>query len=304
MTSKRFAGLGATLALVGSVLCWGAVPVLLRDLRHSIDAWTANGFRYTFSAVLYWPVLILAVRSGHLNRRVVVRCIIPAMLALGGQILWGLAPYYLEASAIGFFVRLSLVWSLVGAMTLFADERRLLRLPRFYLGLLTSVGGFVALSISKSSHGALLSVTGVAIILVCSVFFGGYAVSVRQFMRDIHPIHSFGVVSQFVSMGTLVAMFCFGEPVRLGDIDARAWIELIVSSVLGIALGHILLYTAIHRTGAAIASGVHSVTPFITAALALAFLDESMSGIEWSGGIAMVLGAVTLLSAQSAVRPS
>ncbi len=304
MKPTRFAELGATLALLGSVLCWGAVPVLLRDLRHWIDGWTANGFRYTFAAALYWPVLVWAFRRGQLNRRVVIRCLVPATLALCGQMLWGLAPYYLEASAIGFFVRFALVWSLVGAMTLFADERRLLRLPRFYLGLVMSVAGFAVLSMSKNSNGIGLNAKGVTIMLVCSFFFGSYAVSVRYFMRDIRPIYSFGVVSQFVSMGTLVTMFCFGAPARLGDIDSGAWTELIVSSVLGIALGHILLYTAIHRIGAAIASGVHSVTPFITASLAMIFLRESMSGIEWAGGIAMVAGAVTLLSAQSVVQPS
>ncbi|MEE2707499.1 MAG: hypothetical protein VX988_10630, partial [Planctomycetota bacterium] len=40
----------ASLALLASVLCWGAVPVLLRDLKDSIGPWSANGLRYSMAA--------------------------------------------------------------------------------------------------------------------------------------------------------------------------------------------------------------------------------------------------------------
>ena len=57
--------------------------------------------------------------------------VVPSLLALVAQVFWALAPYYLPATAIGFFVRLSLLWSLIAAMILFPDERRLLKLPQF-----------------------------------------------------------------------------------------------------------------------------------------------------------------------------
>ena len=283
------------------MLCWGTVPVLLRHLTGSIDAWTANGIRYPLSAMLYWPVLWHAYRRGHLNPNVAARCLIPALLALSGQIFWALAPYHLAANAIGFFIRFALVWSVLGAVILFRDERLLLRRPRFYVGMGLCVVGFIAMSMSASFSDADVSSTGIVIMLFCSLFFGLYAVSVRSFLRGINSLIGFGVVSQYVSVGTVTAMFAWGSPTVVADLKAEAWAALVLSSLLGIAMGHFFLYVAIKRVGAAITSGVQSVTPFLTVGIAYVFLGESMTTTKWVAGITMVAGAAILLSAQHVI---
>ncbi|MCH5374583.1 MAG: hypothetical protein JJ992_11455, partial [Planctomycetes bacterium] len=195
-----------TLALLGCVLCWASVPVMLRSLTSSLDGWTANGFRYPLAAILYWPVLIGAYRNGLLNWSVVARCAVPAALALSAQILWGLAPYFLTASSIGFFSRLSSVWSLAAALYFYHDERVLLRSPGCYLGLALTGAGFVILAISRGTVGGEATVVGIVLMLFCSFFFGMYGASVRHFLRGIHPIIGFAVVCQLVSVGTFSAM--------------------------------------------------------------------------------------------------
>ena len=274
------------------------MPVLLRHLTVSIDAWTANGFRYPLSAILYWPVLWHAYRTGRLSRDVLIRLRGPALLAFSGQVLWGLAPYYLSASAIGFYIRFALVWSVLAAVTLFPDERRLLGLPRFYIGLAFCVGGFVALSVAWIQSDADVSTWGVVIMLCCSCFFGLYAVSVRWHLRGMNPLVGFGVVAQYVSLGTLTAMIFWGTPSALMRLSYGNWTELIASSLLGIALGHFFLYTAVQRLGAAVTSGVQSITPFLTVAMAYVLLDEQMTVAKWVAGIVIVVGAAVLLSAQ------
>jgi drug/metabolite transporter (DMT)-like permease len=294
----RFYGIAALLA---GIVCWGAVPVLLRHLTGSIDAWTANGFRYPLSAVLYWPILWHARRTGHLRPEVLRRLLVPALLALGAQVLWGLAPYYLSASAIGFYIRFALVWSVLAAVTLFPDERRLLGLPRFYVGMGLCVGGFITLSVAGIQSDADVSVTGVVIMLFCSFFFGLYAVSVRWHLRGMNPLVGFGVVAQYVSVGTLSAMLLWGKPSSLVALSSGDWTALIGSSLLGIAMGHFFLYTAVQRLGAAVTSGVQSITPFLTVAMAFVFLGESMTTAKWVAGIVIVAGAAVLLSAQQVV---
>jgi len=287
--------------LLANILCWAAVPVLLRYLTGTLDAWTANGFRYPLASVLYWPILIVAWRSGHLDRQVFQRCIVPSLFALGGQVLWALAPYYLPASAIGFFMRFSLVFAFSGAMILFPDERKLLGLPKFYVGLLLLVGGFILMSVSKLQFDAEVTATGIVIILLCGVFFGFYGVSVRYFLRGINPLIGFGIVSHYVSAGTLIAMFAWGDYRLLFTVSSVDWIALVGSSVLGIALGHFFLYAAVSRLGAAVTSGAQTLTPFPTMLLAGWFLHERMTGLEWISGLTMVAGAAVLLVAQNQI---
>lgn len=284
--------------LMCTALCWGAVPVLLRDLRSHMDAWTANGFRYALAAILYWPVLVLAMRRGRLTASTVGRCLVPAFLAFGGQVFWALAPYYLEASEIAFLVRLSLLWALIGAMTLFPDERKLLSQPFFYFGLLLTVIGFVVLSANQAGSTEGVSVTGIVVISLCAMFFGFYAVSVRYFLQGVHPLVAFGTVSQFVTAGTLTAMVIAGDCRDLLILPASKWLVLIISSILGIALGHSFLYAAVKRLGAAVSSGLLTGTPFITILLAALILGETMTALQWIAGIAMVAGAVFLLRSQ------
>jgi drug/metabolite transporter (DMT)-like permease len=279
------------------VLCWSTTPVLLRILTDGIDAWTANGLRYPLAALMFWPVLIRAFRANRLTSGLLKRCLIPAALAFSGQILWALTPYYLSASAIGFYVRSSLVWALLAAMLLFPDERVLLRRWQFHSGLALIVAGFCTLSIAANPH---LEITrqGIVLILFCGLFFGLYGVSVRLFLNNDSPYLAFGVVCQYVSAGTVTGMLLMGDTGRLWTLPLPGWGTLIASSLLGVGLGHIFLYSAVRRLGAALTSSVQSLSPFITAFIASLFLSERMTAREWMAGVAMAVGAGVLVQSQ------
>ena len=271
--------------------------MLLRSLTSGVDAWTANGLRYPLAAMLFWPLLIRAYRMNQLTSRLLQRCLIPALLAFSGQILWALTPYHMSASAIGFYVRSSLAWALLGAMILFPDERILLRRWQFYAGLILTVAGFVMLSIAGNSDLEITQL-GIALILACGVFFGLYGVSVRQFLSSESPYLSFGVVCQYVSAGTVTAMLIMGDTHRLRTLPISGWGIIVASSILGVGLGHIFLYSAVRRLGAALTSSVQSISPFITAVIASFLLSERMTGQQWMAGLTLALGAGILVQSQ------
>lgn len=285
-------------ALVAGILCWGVTPVILRMLIDDIDAWTANGIRYPLAALMYWPIMIYSLRRGTIDLLFVKRCLVPALLAMSAQILWALAPYYLPASAIGFSARLAMVVSIIIAVILFHDERRLLKVPIFYVGLGLSISGFLFLSISLGMSSEHVKPLGILIMLGCAVCFGMYAVSVRIFLKGLAPVTSFGVVAQIVSVGLISCMFAFGNPAIIPSLNSRSWGLLVVSTTLGIAFGHMFLYTAIHRLGATITTSVQNLTPFFTAILASLLLGERLTLFQWLGGVAMVMGATLLLTTQ------
>jgi drug/metabolite transporter (DMT)-like permease len=285
-----------TAALLGCVVCWASVPVMLRGLTPSFDPWTVNGFRYPLAAVLYWPVLLAAYRHGLIDRTVWGRCMVPAGFALIAQVLWGLAPYFLAASSMGFFARLSAVWTVAAAMVFYRDERVLLGSLGFYLGAILTFLGFLILALSRGQVGGQVTWAGITIMLFWSFFFGMYGASVRHYLRGIHPLIGFAIVSQMVGTGTFSAMWVFGQPQQLLHPTWQTGSLLVFSSVLGIAMGHFFLFTAVQRLGAALPACVGAVAPFLTVALASAFLGETLTGIQWVAGITMVLGAIVLLS--------
>ncbi len=303
LATRREKLLGA-LALLGCVLCWGVVPVILRQLAPKIDEWVANGVRYPLAAVFYWPILWWCWRKGMIDADLLRRSLVPALFAWLGQVFWGRAPYYLPASEIGFYVRFSMVAALAGAMFFFRDERRLLLMPRFYIGLVLVVGGFLWFSLAQEDFSAGGHWKGLLIMLACSLFFGFYGVSVRYYLSDVNPILGFAIVSQFVSVGTFSTMLSWGDTSRLFELVGVDWLRVAGSTLLGISLGHIFMYYSVKRLGASITSSVQTLTPFVTAVLALWVLDEVMTGWQWVGGCVMIAGALVLIMTQPRAAPS
>jgi drug/metabolite transporter (DMT)-like permease len=279
------------------ILCWGCVPIMLRQLTHTIDPWVANSIRYPLSAILFWPVLIYFYHRGTLTRQVIRQCMVPAICALASQILWALAPYYLPASPIGFLARLSMLFSILFAMLWVREERKLLHIRQFHYGLLATTVGFLLLSLGAGFQTEDFSLTGLLIMLGFSVLIGLYVVSVRTYLHGIHPILSFGVIAQMVSLGVLVLAIIPGNWQVLSHLPTSSWILLIISSVLGIATAHTLMYTAIHRLGTSVTAGIQNLTPLITALLAILLLHERLSVIQWLGGLMILLGSAWLLQA-------
>ncbi len=274
---------------------------MLRGLTTALDPWTVNGFRYPMAAVLYWPVLLAAHRQGLVDRTVWQRCMVPAAFALAAQVLWGLAPYFLAASSIGFFARMSAVWTVAAAMVFYRDERVLLRSLTFYLGAFLTVIGFLILAVSRGQVGGEVTWAGITIMLFWSFFFGMYGASVRHYLRGIHPLIGFAIVSQMVGACTFSAMWMLGHPQQLLQQSWQTGVLLVSSSVLGIAMGHFFLFTSVQRLGAAIPACVGSVTPFLTVALAFVFLGESLTAIQWVAGITLVSGAIVIMGNQAMV---
>jgi len=190
------------------------------------------------------------------------------------------------------------VWALVGAMILFKEERRLLRSRWFWIGIATSLIGYLGLAYEKGAFDARASATGVAIISACSLFFGLYGVSVKACFRGRPEWLTFGLVAQFVSIGTIVGMFVAGDIHAVESLDGWAWTLMLSSSVVGVGLGHIFLYNAVRLIGAALSSALQNLMPFITFLLAWICLGEKMDANEWLAGGVMLVGAGLLLKSQ------
>ena len=199
---------------------------------------------------------------------------------------------------ISFLIQLSIVWGVCGAMILFPEERPLLKSPGFYIGALVAVTGTVVLAISKGALEEGSTRTGFVIITVCGLFFSGYSVSVRKFLRDDPPLLAFGVVGQFVAAGCLGLLFICGKPSGIASVSFEGWALLIASSILGIGLAHVFLYAAMQRLGASISQMARLVLPFITMFIAWLALGETLSPLQWTAGAGMVAGGAIILSSQ------
>ena len=292
----------ATSALAGAVICWSVVPLFLKAFTPYVDAWTANGIRYPFAALLYLPILIRFSRLNRLPLRTWRLALVPVLFNISSQILWAWAPYYIDPGLMAFTVRLSTLWAVTGSFMLFSDERRLLRSSRFWTGFAMALGGFLFLTLGGQDRLEGATLTGIVLIFFTSIGWAGYQVSVRRNMRDIDSRVAFGMISSITSMGLISAMMIWGEPERALHMPAEMGVLVLLSGIIGIAAAHMLFYVAIKRVGVAIGASANLISPFLTALLSRFLYHEQLTPVQWLAGIGLVAGGIMLTLAQVHLR--
>lgn len=295
MAHRRF-DIGATFALFGVLVFWAAVPIMLRYLTTFVpDGWTSNAIRYPIATLLYTPWLIRAARDRS-KRRLWLLAVVPAIPNVFAQSCWAWAPYYIEPGLMSFIVRTSMIWAMLMAFMLFPDERRLMRSPRFWAGLMLSAAGFLGVVLGSHAIGTPLAIHGVLITLACSVFWGLYAVCARATIRNENPLTAFAVVGLYTSVGC-VALAPLGDPSSVFRLSAGPMAILILSAATGIAAAHGLFFIAVKRLGATITSTMNILTPFLTAAGSAVLFREIITTSQWiSGGVMLIGGALIVWS--------
>jgi drug/metabolite transporter (DMT)-like permease len=294
----------AILLIVMTLLGWSAVPLFLKHFSHTIDPWTSNGWRYGFSALLWAPVLILGVVPTGLWRAAVI----PSIFNTLGQICFTWAHYKIDPGLLTFGLRLQILFVALGAFMLFPAERRIIRTRTFILGAFTVFAGTIGtilLSPGNPAHADQHSppashALGVSLAVASGLFFACYALSVRHFMRGRNSIVAFAAISQFTAAVMVLLMLGLGVDFGLpaAQLPAPQIALLLLSALIGIALGHVFYYAAIARLGVAISSGVVQLQPILVTAFSTVLFNERMTALQITCGVIAIAGAAVMLSVQ------
>lgn len=285
-----------------TLLGWSSVPLFLEHFTDKIDFWTANGWRYALSAVLWAPALMLAARARTTPARLWRAAIVPSLFNCAGQVLFAAAPYFIDPGLMTFGLRVQIVFVTVGAALLFPAERRVIRSPGFIAGVALVLAGTLgvilnggALSLGSASLGGVLMSVASGLLFAC------YGLSVRRFMHGMRPFVAFAAISQYTAAGMVALMLIFGEQHGARAL-AMGWGQfalLLLSSLIGIGLGHTFYYTSIARLGVAATAGVIQLQPFVVGIASFFLYGERLTALQWACGGVAVLGAGLVLAAQS-----
>ncbi|MGH7242466.1 MAG: DMT family transporter [Phycisphaerales bacterium] len=302
------AGVGIALILT-SLSCWTTIPLFLRHFREQIDGWSANGWRYGFSALLWLPLLLFAMRKGTIPRGLWRAALWPSLFNTAAQICFGLAPYYVEPGLMTFSLRLQIVFVTFGAAMLFPAERKVIRKPGFIAGIaMVVVGTMLTVWLKPGGLGSGTAL-GVALSIASGLLYAGYALSVRATMHGLPPLLAFSAVSQYTAAMMLALMLIFARDLKTHEhsFGMSLWhmapgqlAMLFLSAVIGIGIGHTAYFKSIQALGLAVSAGVVQLQP-ITVSIIAPFLfpnDEHLTGAQWATGLIAVGGAATMLITQ------
>jgi len=295
------AGVGIALILT-SLACWTTIPLFLRHFREQIDGWSANGWRYGFSALLWLPLLLFAMRKGTIPRGLWRAALWPSLFNTAAQVCFGLAPYYVEPGLMTFSLRLQIVFVTFGAAMMFPAERKVIRKAGFIAGIAMVVVGTMLTVYLKPGGLGSGTALGVALSIASGLLYAGYALSVRATMHGMPPLLAFSAVSQYTAMLMLLLMVIFSPThgAQITHLVPGQLALLLLSAVIGIGIGHTAYFKSIQALGLAVSAGVVQLQP-ITVSIVAPFLfpnDEHLTSSQWATGLLAVGGAATMLITQ------
>lgn len=325
MATHTSSGRGAGIPLILATLAsWASVPLFLKYFATPdrvtglapLDGWEANGWRYGISAVFWLPLLAAAMWRGRMPRGIFAAAMIPAAFNLAGQTCFAWCPYFLDPGFFTFVFRVQIVFVTLGAWLLFPQERATLRSPWFWLGAALVVLGSVGLVVFKDAaaipaavaaivDGARTSTStshtgwAIALAMVASLLFAGYGLAVRRNMHGYPPVLAFGVICQYTAVGTVILMLTLGRTrgEHVFEFSGFQWFMLIASSMIGIAISHVLYYAALTRLGIAVSMGIIQLQPVLTGVASMFIFDEQLNAKQWGAGLVGVVGAILILAA-------
>jgi drug/metabolite transporter (DMT)-like permease len=302
--------------IVLTLLSWASVPLFLRHFSANLhlDPFSANGWRYGISALFWLPFLIFLFRAGKLPRELFRAAIVPTAFNILGQTTFAIGPALLEPGFFSFVFRVQIVFVTLGAYFLFPGERETLRRPRYWIGIALVVIGSVGLVMFKQpdpDHKAVVTGAGIFVALLSGVLFAGYGLSVRYYVSKFPAIHGFGVICNYTAVGmigvallvpSLASVIPAGLPplnpkLPIETFDLWAWVLLIASAFIGIAISHVMYYASLSRLGVAVSVGIIQLQPIFTGIGSMLIFGEKLNAAQWTSGLVGVCGAMLMLSA-------
>lgn len=315
-TTSQRAHAFAVVTIVMTLIGWSSVPLFLKHFSHAIDPWTSNGWRYGMSALLWSPVLVWGLYRRSLPTGVWRAAILPSALNIVSQVLFCWTFYKIDPGLATFGLRSNIVFATIGAAVLFAPERVLVRTPGFIVGILMVVMGTFGTMVLGDGLPRGATLLGVVMAVSSGAGFAAYALAVRSCMAGVNAIISFAVISLYTALGMVVLMLALGdghgvgalalldEPSRFAGVPLPMgqFGLLLLSAIIGIALGHVFYYYSISRLGVAASAGVVQLQPFLVSVASWFLFRETLSIPQWASGSIAVLGAIAILVVQSRSR--
>lgn len=292
------------LTVLLTLACWSSIPLFLNYFAKLIDPWTANGWRYGFSALVWIPALVWAYAARRVPDQLWRRALIPSLFNAVAQICFGIAPYYVDPGLMTFSLRLQIVFVTIGAALMFAVERAVIRTRGYLAGLamvVVGTGGTLLFREQGLGDGTAL---GVGLAVASGALYAGYALTVRRSLAGVNPLVAFAAISQYTAVILVALMFPFARNHGADAwtvLDGNQFFWLLASAVIGVGIGHTLYYIAIARLGVAPASGVIQLQPIAVSIISEIRGTDHLNAKQWGAGLLAVCGAALMLVMQARV---
>ena len=289
------------LALLGSAIIWGFVPVSTRHVIGTLDAGHILLARFLVGALAAVIALGL-LRAPAPPKDLILRAAGLGLLGqLGFNVPLAYGIRYVEAGTVALISGTSPVFMALLAVPLLNEHLR----GRVIAGLVLSIIGSVVVVIVSGGEVSLGQdqAVGALLILSSAVLWAVYSVIVKPWLGPIPPT-SIPMLGSIFGLPLMLPLGISGFSSALGDLDAIGWLAVAQFTTLASVVAPILWAVGLQRGEASRAGMYLYLVPLFGVIAAATLLDEAVGLGTVLGGV-LILGGVivaTLPTRQPAAR--
>ena len=273
-------------------LTWAGSFIAGKYVVTEINPTAAVFWRFLFSAITMFPLLIIFRRGSHPNLRDKDYLIHLLVVALTSGVLYHL--FFFWALRITSPTNAALIISLNPFFTAFAEIYifKTKRPNRFYLGFGLSFLGAIWVTISRGG-GVSLPGKGELFCLAASVLWSFYTIYARKTKRPEWDSMWIGAYNYLLTALILlpIAYEVIAEH-NLLQVSASVWYGLVYLTIFPTVLGYTLFYIGVQKRGPAWAATYIYLVPSITGNLDHFFFDARLTIPMVFGTTIVVIGLI------------
>ena len=301
------------LAIVATLLAWSVAPLLIRSFRDVVDPHTNNAVRYSMGALLWAPLLVMAMRRGRIGAPLFRRASVPLAWNVVGQVAFSMSFYEIDPGLVTFALRSQIVAVAMIAPLMFPAERLVMRSSSFRTGLFCVIAGVLtmaAIGFAASSRETIADTDpwrlarGFGLAFLAGIGYAGYGLTVRKCLDGVPHTHSFAVVGLMTAVSMVVVMVV-ASPTRglvALTVEPGDYARLLATGIIGIGVSHVLFYFAMERLGVALSTGIIQTQPVLVGTASYFIYQEQLLAAQWIFGGVAIAGALTMVHAQHAIH--
>lgn len=177
------------------------------------------------------------------------------------------------------------IWVGLGALIFFRERQA----PLFWAGLLLSfTGAAVILGIDAARDVGLGTFYG----LLAGIFYGGYYLVMQRSRQRLDALTSFWLSGASAAAVLLIGALLMRQP--LTGYSSTTYLNFLGLGLLVQVGGQLAINFALGYLPASVVSSTMLGQPVLTALLAVPFLGERLSSWQIAGGVAVVIGVLTV----------
>jgi drug/metabolite transporter (DMT)-like permease len=277
------------LMLLATVFLWALNLTVTRYiLQHGFEPLAYAVVRYGLASAIFVAIAVVAERTLRIARRDLGLVALAAVLLWLNQLTFVYALDTTSASTIALLLGATPAFAAVIGLALGLERMS----RRFWVASVVSFAG-VGLVAAGAAGGAVdASGAGILLGVATAATWAGYSVAIAPLMSR----YSASRISAVVLSLAWVAIAATGARVAAEQdygVSATVWGLLLFATLGPLVLTNVLWFRALHGIGAARATLIANLQPFVSAVVALVLLSERMTALQVAGG-ALIGGGILL----------